>query len=136
MRNITSKPRRKNSSEDLRLQPLRSTWQEEKREENGKNEKRSRRKRKGWQVGGTKALRLVLLWILLGTRMHIAKAVEEEVSIRQETDCMLQKVPVPRAGDEVRWKRMRTCDRGRNGGRDWGKRKENKKKPGQGSKHL
>ena len=32
MQNITSKPCRKNSLEDSRLQPLRSTWQEEKRE--------------------------------------------------------------------------------------------------------
>ena len=94
MRNITSKPCRNNSSEDSRLQPLQSTWQEEKREENGKHRKRSRRKRQERQVGGMKALRLVLLWILLGTR----SAVEEEISIRQETDCMLEIVSVIRAG--------------------------------------
>ena len=67
MQNVTSKPCRK--IEDSRLQPLPSTWQEEKTEKNGKNGKRNRRKRKEEQEGVTKALRWVLLWILLGTRM-------------------------------------------------------------------
>ena len=76
-----------------------------------------RREWKEWEedakerrVGVTKALRWVLLWILLGTRMQMVKTTEEEISTRQETDCVLEKVPVPRAGDEIRWKRMRTCD--------------------------
>ena len=33
-----------------------------------------------------KAFRLVLFLILLGARMHTVKAVEEEISIRQEMD--------------------------------------------------
>ena len=117
MQNITSKPCRK--TEDSRLQPLASTWQEELREENGKNGKNgktNRRKRKEGQEGATKALRWVLLWILLGTRMQTVK-VAEEISIRQETDCMLEKV------HETRWMRMRTCDRGQKEGRDWKKKK-------------
>ena len=65
---------------------------------NGKETgKRNRRKRKE-KLGVTKAPQWVLLWILLGTRMQMVKAVEEEISTRQETDCMPEKVPVPSRG--------------------------------------
>ena len=35
---------------------------------------------------------------------------EEENSTRQEADCMLEKVPALRAGNEIRWTMMKTCD--------------------------
>ena len=50
------------------------------------------------QVGVTKALRWVLLWILLGIKMQMVEAAEE-------------KVPVPPADNEIRWRRMKSCDR-------------------------
>ena len=130
MRNSTSKPCEKNGSEDSRFQPLLCTRQEEKREE--ENEKRSKRKAPRAssqqmvhkrQVGVTKALRLVLLWILLGTRMQMVTAVEEEISIRQETNRMIEKVHVPLAGGGIRYKRMKTCDRVWRPRGDWAKRK-------------
>ena len=82
-------------------------------------------------MGVAKALRWVLLWIMLGTT-YMVKAVEEEISTRQETDCMLEKVPVLRAGDEIRWKRVRTCDRGWKEGEYWQKikfKKDQEKDP-------
>ena len=56
-------------------QPLRSMWQEENRQKSG-TEIRTKRRR---QVGGTKALRWILLWILLGVKMQTVKALEEEI---------------------------------------------------------
>ena len=41
------------------------------------------------QVSVVKALRLVLLWILLSTRVQMVKVVEEEISTRQEMDRMI-----------------------------------------------
>ena len=65
-------------------------------EEYGKRSKRKERPVSKWvhkrQVGVTKASRLVLFWILFGTRVQMVKVVEEEVSIRQEMDRMLEKV--------------------------------------------
>ena len=86
---------------------------------NGKETGMMRRR----QVGVTKAPRWVLLWILLGIKMHMVEAAEEEISTRQETECMLETAPVPRAGNEIRWKRMNTCDRGWREGEHWQKGK-------------
>ena len=62
-------------------------------------------------MGVTNGLRWVLLWILLDIRMQMVEA-EEEISTRQETDCMLETAPTLRAGNEIRWKRMNACDGG------------------------
>ena len=48
------------------------------------------------QVGGVKALRWVLLWILLGVRMQMVEALEEEIPAHQETGYMLDTALVPR----------------------------------------
>ena len=53
--------------------------------------------------------------------MQMVEAEEEAISTRQETDCMLETAPVPRAGNEIRWKRMNTCDRGWREGEHWQK---------------
>ena len=103
-----TKPCRKISSEDSRLQLVWSSWQEDKREREREREKNGKETgmRKRRQVGVTKALRWDLLWILLGTKMQMVEAAGEEISTRQETDCKLEKVSVFRAGNEIRWKRM------------------------------
>ena len=44
------------------------------------------------QAGAMKAFRLVLFLILLGTRMQMVKAVEEEISIRQEMNRIIETV--------------------------------------------
>ena len=71
-------------------------WQEEKEEE--KRLKRTKHKEQPvakWlhqhQEGAIKASRLVLFWILLGTRMQVVRAVEE-ISIRQEVDHTIETV--------------------------------------------
>ena len=92
----------------------------EEREKNGKGAGKMKRR----QVSVTKALRSVLLWILLGIKM-LVEAAEEEISTRQETDCMLEKVPAPRVGNEIRWSKMKTCDRERKEGGYWQKKKKN-----------
>ena len=99
MLSITSKPCGENSPKGPRLQPLRSNWRE-KRGKNGKETGMMRTR----QVGVTEALRLVLLWILLGIKMQMVEAAEEEISTRQETDWMLETAPFHRAGNEIRWK--------------------------------
>ena len=58
-----------------------------------------------------KAFRLVLLLILLGTSMPIVKAVEEEISIRQEMDRIIEKVLVLHADSSNKCKRMKFCER-------------------------
>ena len=63
------------------------------------------------QVGAMKAFRLVLLLILLGTRMQTVRAVEEEISIRQEMDHKIEKVLVPHADSSNICERMKCCER-------------------------
>ena len=52
------------------------------------------------QVGGTKALRWGLLWILLGVKKEMVEALEEEIPAHQETDCVLETALVPSVGNE------------------------------------
>ena len=61
--------------------------------------------------------------------MLAMEAAEEESSISQETDCMLEKVPAPRAGNEIRWTKMKTCDRERKK-EEIGKKKQEKNSQG------
>ena len=159
MRDSRSNTSRKNSSEGSRSQSPLCTWQEKKRkEESGKRSKRKEQpvakfvhKR---QVGAMKAFRLVLFLILLGTRTQTVNAVEDEISVRQEMDRRLEKVPVPRADSGKRWRRVDTCEsqcteRGRGLAREkkqkqpgwkpenpkW-KQPEPLKKTGEGREHL
>ena len=92
-------------------------WQEEKREKNGKETGMMRRR----QVGGAKAPRWVLLWILLGVKMQMVEALEEEIPACQETDCRLETARVLHVGSEIRWKRMNTCGGGWREGEHWQK---------------
>ena len=62
------------------------------------------------QVGGTKALRWGLLWILLRVKKEMLEALEEEIPAHQEKDCVLETALVPSVGNEMRWKMMDTCD--------------------------
>ena len=93
-------------------------WQEEKKKI-GKEIGTMRRR----QVGGMKALRWIMLWTLLGVHMQTVEALEEGIPARQETDCMLETAPVLRVDNEVRWKRMNTCDRGWRERERWQKEK-------------
>ena len=127
MRNSTSRPCKKNASEGSRLQALLCSRQEEKREE--ENEKKSKRKERPvnkWvhkrQVGVTKASRLVLPWILLGTRMQRVKAVEKEIYLNTPGNGSHDRED-SRMGGGIRYKTMRTCDRGWRAGGDWEKQK-------------
>ena len=95
--NTSSKPCRKRSTEGSRLQPLPSKWQEQEREKIVKETGMMRRR----QVGGTKALRWVLLWILLGVKKQMVEALEEEIPANQETDRMLETARVHRVGHEI-----------------------------------
>ena len=127
-RDSRSEPYRKNSSEVSRFQPPPCTLQEEKRkEESGKRSKREEQPVAKWahqrQVGAVKAFRLVLFLILLGTRMQTVKAVEEEISIRQEMDRILEKVLVPRADSSSRCRRMKFCESEWKEEGDWQERK-------------
>ena len=60
-----------------------------------------------------KALQLLLFLILVGSRVQMVKAVEEEISTRQETDRMLDKFPAPLVESSNRCRRMKTYERGR-----------------------
>ena len=101
--------------------------EEKREEENGKRSKRKERPVNKWvherQGVVTKASWLVSLWILLGTRMQMVKAVEEEISIRRKMDRMIEKVHALHAGGGMRYKRMKTCERGRKGEGDWQREK-------------
>ena len=46
----------------------------------------------------------------------MVEAVEKEISIRQELDHMIEKVPAPRVDSSNRRRRMKTCERGWKGG--------------------
>ena len=61
------------------------------------------------QVGAMKVLRLLLLLILLGTRVEMVRAVEEEISTRKEMDRILENVLVHRADSSNRCVRMKFC---------------------------
>ena len=51
------------------------------------------------EVGGIKAQRWILWWILIGVKMHMVEAVEEEIPARQEMERMLETALVPRVGN-------------------------------------
>ena len=70
-----------------------------------------------------KAFRLVLFFILLGTRMQTVRVVEQKISIRQEMDRILEKVPVHRADSRNRCRRMTFCESRWKEGEDWQERK-------------
>ena len=71
-----------------------------------------------------KAFRLVLFLILLGTKMHTVKSMEEEISIRQEMDRKLNKVLVHRADSSSRCRRMKFCESEWKEGGDWQEREK------------
>ena len=73
------------------------------------------------QVGGMKALRWILLWILIGVKMHMVEAVEKEIPARQEMERMLETALVPRVGNTARWRMMDSCDKGWKEGERWQK---------------
>ena len=134
--NTSSKPCRKSPTEGPGLQPLQSKCQEEKRKKIGKEIGVVRRR----QLGGTKALQWILLWILLGAKMQMVEALEEKIPAHPETECMLVTALVSRVRNEIRGKMMDACDKGWREGEhgDKGKHPQNRKKkpPGKGPKHL
>ena len=69
--NALSNSRSKRLAEGTKLQTLRSSGQEEKRKKIGKEIGMMRRRK----VGGMKALRWILLWILIGVKMQMMEAV-------------------------------------------------------------
>ena len=56
-------------------------------------------------MSGTKALRWILLWILIGVKTQMVEAAEEEIPIRRETERMLETALVPRVGNIARRRR-------------------------------
>ena len=74
-----------------------------------------------------KAFRRVLFLMLLGTRMQTVKAVEQEISIRQEMDRIIEKVHVPHVDSSNRCKRMKFC------GIEWKERGDWQEKKGRNS---
>ena len=94
--------RSNSSAEGTELQTLGSSGQEEKRKEIGKEIGMMRRR----QVGGMKALRWILLWILIGIKMQMVEAVEKEIPARQEMERMLETALVHRVGNMARWRMM------------------------------
>ena len=73
-----------------------------------------------------KVLRLILLWILIGVKMQMVEAAEEELPARQEMVIFFETPIVPRLreGNRARWKRRNACDRGWRAGEHWQKEKE------------
>ena len=70
-------------------------------------------------MGGMKALRWILLWILIGVRMQMVEAEGEKIPARREMERMLETAPVPRVGNMAKWRRMESFDKGRRAGEHW-----------------
>ena len=85
----------KSFAEGIKLQTLRSSGQEETGKKIGKEIGMMRRRK----VGGMKALRWILLWILIGVMMKMVDALEEEIPGSKEMERMLETALVPRAGN-------------------------------------
>ena len=92
----------KSLSGSTELRTLRSSGQEEKTKEIEKETGMMRRSK----VGGMKALQWILVWILIGVRMQMVEAAEEEIPVRREMERMLETAPVSRVGNMARWRRM------------------------------
>ena len=124
---VFSKLYSKSLSGSTELQTLQSSEQEEKRKEIGKETGMMRRSK----VGGTKALPWILLWILIGVRVQVVEADEEEIPARREMDRMLETARVPRVGNMATYRRMESFDEGRRAG-EHGREKVKKTKKSQG----
>ena len=60
---------------------------------------------------------------LIGVRMQMVEAAEEEIPARREMERMLVTVLVPRVGNMARWRRMESFDKGWRAGEHWQKEK-------------
>ena len=63
-------------------------------------------------MGGMKALRWILLWILIGVKMQMVEGVEEEIPASQEMERKLETAVVPRVRNMARWTMMDSCEGG------------------------
>ena len=50
------------------------------------------------------------VWNLIGVKMQMVEAVEEEIPAHQETEHMLETDPVPPVGNMARWMDMDSCE--------------------------
>ena len=63
------------------------------------------------------------MWILIGVRMQMVEAAEEEITARRQIVRMLETALVPRVGNMARWRRMDSCEKGRRAREHWQKEK-------------
>ena len=109
---VLSKTRSKSLSGSTEHQAFRSKGQEEKRGKRGKSGMRAR------QMSGMKALRWIVLWILIGVRMQMVEVAEEEIPARREMERMLE---TARSWQDE--KKKGSFDEGRRAGEHWQKEK-------------
>ena len=77
-------------------------------------------------MSGMKVIRWSLLWILIGVKMRLVEAAEEELSARQEMVLRSETSPAPRLQEEskARWKRRNACEGGWRAEEIWNIRKK------------
>ena len=90
---------------------------------------------RGRQMSRMKALRWILMWILIGVRLQMVEAAEEEIPARREMERALETALVPRVGNMARWRKMTPVTK--EGEQvNSGKKEKKYKQPRQGPKDL